>query len=97
MTDEIICSVCQRRGERVKKKLRGDVFIWPTVTLELDPYEAANLLRHMRLVWAGKTFATGTGDWCGQVPIKLQAAMEAAGPPFVTHIPNAGGKFPFEP
>ena len=64
-----------------------------TVNLELDSYEAANLLSLLDALWnpiQRNRHLEGfdTGDWIGQVPSKLAAAMLKGGQDFLNYEPN---------
>lgn len=68
----------------------------PTVVVRLNEYQAANLLRLLKDAWAsriqveGEGFLPYHGDWCGEIPLQLEAKMRAAGGGFVTTTANDG-------
>lgn len=60
-----------------------------TITIELDSYEAANLLYSLWRVWQNKEAQElNTGDWVGTVPQTLAISMREAGGEFLTYEPN---------
>lgn len=72
-----------------------------TITIELDAYEAANLLWFLKRAWVQvdpmeqQIPCPNSGDWVGQIPTKIQAAMTAAGGEFLTQRANNNAD-PFE-
>lgn len=49
------------------------------ITLRLNKYQAANLLRTLQLIWEGKIQVPNGGDWYGEIPNQLGAKMNKAG------------------
>lgn len=69
------------------------------LTIELDPYQAANLLWFLKRIWYSNALPepvkpVNSGDWEGEIPQLLEKAMKEAGGQFLTYKAN-GDRDPF--
>lgn len=69
-----------------------------TISLKLNPYQAANLLWWLKRCWywgPSQPKVFNSGDWVGEIPQILEKTMREAGGLFVTYQTN-GSRDPFE-
>lgn len=86
------------RGETVSQHFSECPLRWhhesvECVTLRLNAYQAANLLKFLKLACANKVACPNSGDWLWEVPYQLEAMMKKKG--WKDLRTNGGGEDPY--